>query len=94
MGYLGIILSPEAYAQIPNSQTFVRPTHPGPFRLLVDSTNPASKRTRSQTATTERESDKPNMTFTHADITQQKASHEESLRLYLECQAVEQALRV
>ena len=36
----------------------------------------------------------PNVNFTHADITQQKASHEESLRLYLECQAVKQALRV
>ena len=94
LGYLGLILTPKAYNQIPNAQEFVRPTHPGPFRL-VDSTNPAPpKRTRSQTAPTEGETDEPNVTFTHADITQQKASHEESLRLYLECQAVEQALRV
>ena len=94
LGYLGLILSPEAYAQIPNSQTFIRPTHTGPFRLVVDSTNPTAKRTRSQTATTERKSDKSNITFTHAGITQQKVSYEESLHLYLECQAVEQALRV
>ena len=94
LGYLGLILSPEAYAQIPNSQTFIQPTHPGPFRLVVDSTNPTAKRTRSQTAKKERESDEPNITFTHADITQQKATHEESLHLYLECQAVEQALKV
>ncbi len=32
--------------------------------------------------------------YTHANIAQQKAAHEEALRLYLECQAVEQALRV
>ena len=70
LGYLGLILSPEAYSQIPNSQTFVRPKHPGPFHLVVDSTNPAPKRTRGQAAATERETDDPNVTFTHADIAQ------------------------
>ena len=94
LGYLGLILSEEAYSQIPNSQPFVHPQHPGPFRLVVDSTNPAPKRTRAQTTATERETDEPNITFTHAGITQQKALHDEALRQSLECQAVEQALRV
>ena len=70
-------------------------SHVHPFRLVVDSTNPAPpKRTRAQTVGTASETDDPTVTFTAADIAQQKAAHEESLRLYLECQAVEQALRV
>ena len=59
LGYLGLILSPEAYNEIPHSQEFVQPQHPGPFRLVVDSTNPAPKRTRAQAASTERETDDP-----------------------------------
>ena len=73
----------------------MRPKNPGPFRLVVDSTNPApAKRTRAQTVGTAAETDDPTVTFTAADIAQQKAMHNESLRAYLECQAVEQALRV
>ena len=95
LGYLGLILSSEAYEEIPNSEPFVRPTNPGPFRLVVDSTNPSPpKRTRAQTVGMAREMDDPGVTFTAADIAQQKATHDEALRLYLECQAVEQALRV
>ena len=92
--YLGLILSEEAYSQIPNAQTFVRPQHPGPFRLVVDSTNPAPKRTRAQATATEHEIDEANITFTHADIAQQNAIHDEALRQYFECQVVEQALWV
>ena len=94
LGYLGLLLTSEAYAQIPNAAAFVRPVDPGPFRLQIDSTNPAPKRTRSQTAPTQGETDQPDVVYTHADIVQQKAAHDEALRLYLECQAVEQALRV
>ena len=62
---------------------------------MVDSTNPAPpKRTRASAASTSGETDAPDITFTAADIAQQKASHDEALRQYLECQAVEQALRV
>ena len=61
---------------------------------MVDLTNPAPKRTRSQTAPTVGETDEEYITFTHADITQQKASHDEALLQYLECQAIEQALQV
>ena len=95
LGYLGLILSEEAYTQIPQAEPFVRPKNPGPFRLVVDSTNPSPpKRTRAQTVPTASETDDPTVTFTAADIAQKKATHEESLRAYLECQAVEQALRV
>jgi len=95
LGYLGLILPSAAYDQIPNANPFVRPTNPGPFRLVVDSTNPApAKRTRAQTVDTASETEDPAVTFTAADIAQQKATHDEALRLFLECQAVEQALRV
>ena len=94
LGYLGLILFPDAYSKIPNSQVFVRPKHPWSFWLVVDSTNPAPKRTRGQAVATIRETDDPNETFTHSNITQQKASHDEALRQYLEWQAVQQALRV
>ena len=70
LGYLGLVLSADAYEKIPNSQEFICPRHLGPFRLIVDSTNPAPKRTRSQTASTAGEMDEENITFTHADITQ------------------------
>ena len=93
LGYLGLILLEEAYEQIPQAEPFVRPKNPGSFRLVVDSTNPApSKRTQAQTLGTAVETDDPTVTFTAADIAQRKATHDESLRAYLECQAVEQAL--
>ena len=75
-----MILSAEACSKIPNFQEFVCPQHPEPFRLVVDSTNPTLKRLRAQTITIKRETDNPNITFTHADITQQKASYDEALR--------------
>ena len=89
LGYLGLILSEEAYIQMPQAEPFVRPKNPGPFRLVVDSTNSSPpKRIRAQTVPTASETDDPSVTFTAADIAQQKATHEESLRAYLECQAV------
>ena len=90
-----MILSPEAYEKNPQAEEFVCPRNPGPFRLVVDSINPAPvKRTKSRATDTTGGTDKPNVTFTAADIAQQKATHEEALRQYLECQAIEQALRV
>ena len=94
LGYLRLILTQEAYENIPQAETFVHPKNPGPFRLVIDSTNLPPKRTRAQTVGTASETDNPSVTFTAAIIAQQKATHEESLRLYLECQEVEQALRV
>ena len=93
LGYLGLILSKMAYLKIPHAQEFVGPKHPGPFCLVVESTNPAPpKRTRAQSTPFEDETGAADVTFTHANIAQQKASHDEDLRLYLECQAVEQVL--
>ena len=40
------------------------------------------------------ETNDSNVIFTAADIAQQKATHDKSLRLYLECQAAKQALQV
>ena len=94
LDYLGLILAEEVYEQIPQAEP-VHPTNPGPFRLVVNSINPAPpKRTRAQTVATAAETDDPTVTFTAGDIVQQKATHDESLRAYLECQAVKQALRV
>jgi len=93
LGYLGLILSSEAYKKIPNAVEFIRPKDPGPFRLTLNPKN-TSKRSREDTASTEYETDDPKVTFTAADIAQQKATHDEALRAFLECQAVEQALRV
>ena len=63
-------------------------------QVPFDSTSATAKRTRLQTATTERESDDLAVTFTTADIAQQKSTHEEALCLYPECQVVEQELRI
>ena len=82
-GYLSLILDQEAYKKIPQAEPFVRPTNPGPFRLVVNSTNPSPpKQTRTQTVGTAGETDEHNETFTSADIAQQKATHDEALRLY------------
>ena len=88
------LFGPNSHSRSLWKKTFSRPKYPGPFRLVIDSTNPAPKRTRAQTVGTASETDDPSVTFTAADIAQQKATHEEALRLYLECQTVEQALRV
>ena len=34
LGYLSLVISPQAYAAIPNAATFNRPTDPGPFTLV------------------------------------------------------------
>ena len=53
LGYLGLILSPEAYEKIPQAEKFVRPRSPGPFRLVVNSTSPTrTKRTRARATDT------------------------------------------
>ena len=81
MGYLGLILTSEAYNKFSNSEEFAQPPNPIQFRLTVDSTKPTTKRTRAHAASTESEIDAPNVTFTHANIARRKASHEEELGL-------------
>ena len=70
--------------KIPQAEPFVYHTNPGPFQLVVDSTNPApTKRSTARATGTTGETDEPNVTFTAADIAQQKVTHEESLHQYL-----------
>ena len=51
-GYLGLFYTPETYDEIPNSEEFVRPTNPGPFCLIIDTTNLTTKRTKLQIVST------------------------------------------
>ena len=94
LGYLGLILTPEAYSQSHNAEEFICPSNPRLFCLTIDSTNPAPKCTWSQTTSTQGETDNPNVVYTHADIAQKKATHDKAMWLYLECQAVKQSLQV
>ena len=34
LGYLGLVISNEAYNSIPNTVSFIRPQHPGPFIVI------------------------------------------------------------
>ena len=83
LGYLALVLRPEAYNSIPNARQFVRPIDPGPFIVV----NPRVIATRRTAAT----QNAP--TISAAVVTQQKADWDKRIRLYNECQAVEQALR-
>ena len=78
LGYLGLVLRPEDYRSIPNAEPFHRPVDLGTFIVQT----PRASRTSSTTGT-----------VTAMDIANQKAIHEENVRIYWECQAVEQALR-
>ena len=80
LDYLGLILPTDPYEQI--------------LRLLIaDSTNHIAKHIRTQTASTEQESDDPSITFTAANITHQKAFHDGSTwDLSLACQALGEGL--
>ena len=59
---LGLIISPEAYEKISQTETFV---------------------------CTKNKTDDPTVTFTAADIVQQKVTHDKLLRSYIECQVLE-----
>ena len=94
LGYLRLILSPEVYGKFPYSQELICAQYLWPFCLVVDSTNPAPKRSRAQIATAENKTDAANIIFPYADTTQQKATCDKALWLYLECQAIKQAIWV
>ena len=80
LGYLALVLSENSYNAIPNATPFHRPTHPGPFVVSI----PAGVTTRTTTTPP---------SISAAVVTQQKSDWDEKVRLYNECQAVEQALR-
>ena len=84
LGFLALVLPDEAYNSIPNSRIFIRPVNPGPFII----NNPHRRTTRQSESTPDTDS-----TISAAIVAQQKADWERQIRLYNECQSVEQALR-
>ena len=80
LGYLGLVLNETDYESIPNAIRFIRPQDPGIFSVNT----PAIRASRTTTTTTP---------ITAVDIANQKAQHDEDVRAYWECQAIEQALR-
>ena len=83
LGYLALVLPTTSYNTIPNARAFVRPSDPGPFIVTLPS--------RTSTRTVAQSTAAP--TISAADITQQKSAWDEQVRLYNECQSVEQVLR-
>ena len=78
LGYLALCISAEVYNNLPNSALFIRPVRPDPFQLEGE----GGICTRNAIAA-----------LLPAEIAEQKASYDLSVRQYNECQAVEQALR-
>ena len=85
-GYLALVLSDATYSALPNTVPFIRPVHPGVFSVTVPSTTGATTRTATLTSITSTQ-------VSNVTIANQKAIHDENLRLYHECQTVEKALR-
>ena len=81
LGYLALVLPEASFNAIPNSRPFVRPVHPGPF-IVTSPTAGIATKTSTLTPT-----------ITAAVVTQQKANWDDKVRIYNDCQAVEQALR-
>ena len=105
-GYLALVLNTSEYNAIPNAVPFRRPKDPGIFKFVPTTapTTPTRPTTRSTTTlpgspTAQSTTTPPTGTTTTqtpsitVEIAHQKAQHEEQKRQYLECQAVEQALR-
>ena len=92
--YLVLVLTPEIYNSLPNVIPFIRPVHPGIFTIL----QPASQTETTTTRITRTSADTTATTtsshiLTNSTIANEKAIHEEQLRLYHECEAVERLIR-
>ena len=83
LGYFALVISPTVYNSIPNSTSFIRLVDPGPFIIQSPPTHTATRANTNPVAPL----------LTGADIHTQKATYDNSLRLYNECQAVDLALR-
>ena len=71
LGYLGLILSQEAYEKIHQAEPFICPKNLGLFRRVTNSSNPSPpKRTRAQTVDTASEIDDLTVTLTAANVAQ------------------------
>ena len=77
LGYLALVISPANYISIPNATNFQRPTDPGIFDAAAAPWHVLRN----------------DVAITIAEIATQKIAHDEQLRQYNECQAVEMALR-
>ena len=96
LGYLGLILEPSVYITIPGAARFDRPTDPGIFNPTSQITQRSTRSTSSNVSTSSTGSGNTSgtsTTLTSEQIATQKAMHDESVRLYHECQRVEVALR-
>ena len=104
LGYLGLVITEETYNAIPASEPFDRPTDPGTFALQVPTTvalqSPTAS-TRRSTRSTARSATTADIVapeqaqtalISSAEVTTQKATHDEAVKRYYECQAVEQTL--
>ena len=104
LGYLALVISKEKYDAIPNSTPFERPRDPGQFQVHLPPTDtamqtpvaPSRQTTRSITrATTPTLQDQQTTTTSQstvifsAKVATQKTAHDDSIRKYYECQAVE-----
>ena len=106
LGYLALVIASEKYDSIPNAEPFVRPEDPGSFTLQIParsttstitprrSTRTSTRNTQGTTTGTDLVPVEQNaQVISAAEVATQKATHEEALKRYYECQAVEQALR-
>ena len=85
-GYLALVLSDATYSALTNTAPFIRPVHPGVLSVTVPSTTEVATRTATLTGITSTQ-------VSNVTIANQKAIHDENLRLYHECHTVEKALR-
>jgi len=83
-GYLALVLTDNAYANISGTSPFVRPVDPGTFSPVEPENTGVSTRASTAETTT---------TLTSAEITTQKLQHDDRLRKFNECQAIKAILR-
>ena len=83
-GYLALVIATAAYNAIPGTTPFNRPTDPGTFSPAPPAGSGATTRAQRTAAIA---------ALTPAEITAQKIAHDEQLRKYNECQAIESLVR-
>ena len=77
MGYMALVLNTAVFNIIPNARAFIRLVYPGAFTVTIHIVTRVN----------------PTMPVTGTDIAQQKAYHDESIRVYNKYQDIEQTLR-
>ena len=95
-GYLALLLDTAKYNAIVGTHPFNRPTDPGTFSPINIVTTPATTGTTTRAAAAtggEAATVETTRSPNSAELAQQKADHEERLRLYLEVETVERILQ-